>query len=76
MKGQKFLKRPKKAASLVKGDLVGVDFLPVKNREKEQPYILEFNSMPGFSGVERATKDKSTTRQILEHFKNRDNWRK
>ena len=39
-------------------------------------YILEVNSMPGFSGVERATKDKSTTRQILEHFKNRDNWRK
>jgi RimK family alpha-L-glutamate ligase len=65
-----------KAASLVKGDLVGVDFLPVKNREKEQPYILEVNSMPGFSGVERATKDKSTTQEILEHFKNRDNWRK
>jgi ribosomal protein S6--L-glutamate ligase len=64
-----------KAAKLVNGDLVGVDFLPSKNREKEQPYILEVNSMPGFSGIERATKDKSVTSEILKTYMNRENWR-
>ena len=29
-----------KAAKSVDGDLVGVDLLPSKNRETEQPYIL------------------------------------
>ena len=64
-----------KAAKLVNGDLVGVDFLPSKNREKEQPYILEVNSMPGFSGIERSTKDKSVTSEILKTYMNRENWR-
>ena len=63
-----------KAAKLVNGDLVGVDFLPSKNREKEQPYILEVNSMPGFSGIERSTKDKSVTAEILKTYMNRENW--
>ena len=62
-------------AKLVNGDLVGVDFLPSKNREKEQPYILEVNSMPGFSGIERSTKDKSVTTEILKTYMNRENWR-
>jgi len=64
-----------KAAELCKGDLVGVDFMPAKNREKEQPYILEVNSMPGFIGIESSNKDKSITQEILKHFKNRENWR-
>ena len=64
-----------KAAKLVNGDLVGVDFLPSKNREKEQPYILEVNSMPGFSGIERSTKDKSVTSEILKTYMNKENWR-
>ena len=63
------------AAKLVNGDFVGVDFLPSKNREKEQPYILEVNSMPGFSGIERSTKDKSVTSEILKTYMNRENWR-
>ncbi len=63
-----------KAAELCKGDLVGVDFLPSKNREKEQPYILEINSMPGFGGIERSTKGKSVTQDILRTFLNRNNW--
>ena len=33
-----------KVAKLVDGDLVGVDLLPAKNRETEQPYILEVNA--------------------------------
>ena len=63
-----------KAAALVKGELVGVDFLPSNNTEKEQPYILEVNSMPGFSGIERSTKHKSVTQEILKTYMYRDNW--
>ena len=61
-----------KAAEAVAGRLVGIDFIPAKNREKEQPYILEVNSMPGFGGIEKI--EKGMTQKILEHFKNRDNW--
>ena len=64
-----------KSAELVKGELIGVDFMPAKNREKEQPYILEVNSMPGFGGIERATKNKSVTEEILKTYLNRNNWR-
>ena len=63
-----------RAAEMVEGELVGVDFLPSKNREKDQPYILEVNSMPGFGGIENITKDKSVTSEILKHYYNRDNW--
>ena len=63
-----------KAAEIVDGRLVGVDFIPAKNREKEQPYILEVNSMPGFGGIEKLK--KGLVQEILEHFKNRNNWRK
>ena len=49
--------------------------LSAKDREKEQGLILEVNSMPGFSGIEKANKNKgSLTTEILKHFKNRDNW--
>ena len=61
-----------KAAETVKGKLVGVDFIPSKDREKEQPYILEVNSMPGFGGIEKI--QKGLTVDILNHLKNRDNW--
>jgi len=61
-----------KAAGAVGGRLVGVDFIPAKNREKEQPYILEVNSMPGFGGIEKI--EKGMTQEIMEYFKNRDNW--
>ena len=62
-----------KAAEVVDGRLVGVDFIPAKDREKEQPYILEVNSMPGFGGIEKLK--KGLVQEILEYFKNRDNWR-
>ena len=61
-----------KAAAAVGGRLTGVDFIPAKNREKEQPYILEVNSMPGFGGIEKI--EKGMTRKILEHFKDRKRW--
>ena len=63
-----------KAAKAVDGLLVGVDFIPSKNREKDPPYFLEVNSSPGFLGIEEATK-QSVTKTVLQKFKNRENWR-
>ena len=60
------------AAKAVDGRLVGIDFIPAKNREKEKPYILEVNSMPGFSGIEGLK--KGLVKEILEHFKDRTLW--
>jgi RimK family alpha-L-glutamate ligase len=64
-----------KAAEVVSGRLVGVDFIPAKNREKERPYILEVNSMPGFGGIEKLNTKKSLTEEIFKHFLNRDMWK-
>ena len=63
-----------KVSELVDGDLVGVDLLPAKDREKEQPYILEVNATPGLGGIEEVTKDKSVTQEILKIYMNRENW--
>ena len=65
-----------KVAELVKGDIVGVDLLPAKDREKEKPYVLEANATPGFGGIEKVTKDKSVTQEIFKTYLNRENWRK
>ena len=62
------------AAKLVNGKLIGVDFMPAKNREKEQPYILEVNASPGFAGIQNTVKSKNVLKDILKHFMNRDNW--
>ena len=62
-----------KVSQLVDGDLVGVDLLPAKDREKEQPYILEVNATPGLGGIEEVTKDKSVTQEILKIYMNREN---
>ena len=64
-----------KAAAAVGGRLVGVDFIPAKDRKKERPYMLEVNSMPGFGGIEKLNLKKSLTQEIFRYFKNRDNWR-
>ena len=63
-----------KASNLVKGDVVGVDLLPAKDREKEQPYVLEVNATPGLGGIEKITKGKSVTQEIFKLYMNRDNW--
>ena len=41
-----------RAAKAVDGDIVGVDFIPAKDREKEKPYFIEVNSTPGLMGIE------------------------
>ena len=63
-----------KVSELVDGDLVGVDLLPAKDREKEQPYILEVNATPGLGGIEEITKGKSVTEEIMKIYMNRENW--
>ena len=45
-----------KAAKSVDGIIVGVDFIPAKNREKDRPYFIEVNSTPGLIGIEDALK--------------------
>ena len=41
-----------RAANAVDGDVVGVDFIPAKDREKDEPYFIEVNSTPGLMGIE------------------------
>mgnify|MGYP001292844096 CR=1 FL=1 len=36
---------------LVKGQLVGVDLIPSKDREKIKPYCIEVNANLGFGGI-------------------------
>jgi len=61
-----------RAAKAVKGKLVGVDFIPAKNREKDLPYMIEVNSTPGLIGIEEVV--KGITDKVLKSFMNRDNW--
>ena len=74
-----------KAAKSVHGQVVGVDFIPAKNRDKESPYFIEVNSTPGLMGIEAVLsgadakplikgKDRSITKEILKVYMNRDNW--
>ena len=77
-----------RAAESVEGQLVGVDFIPAKNRDKESPYFIEVNSTPGLMGIEAVIgkyhastvkalgvgKDRSITKEILKIYMNRDNW--
>ena len=64
-----------KAAKAVDGLIVGVDFIPSKNREKLPPYMLEVNSSPGFLGIEEAVKE-SVTKVVLEKYMDRNIWLK
>ena len=77
-----------RAAESVQGQVVGVDFIPAKNRDKESPYFIEVNSTPGLMGIEAVIgkyhastvkalgvgKDRSITKEILQLYMNRDNW--
>ena len=62
-----------RASKAVNGTWVGVDFIAVKDRDKDGPYILEVNSSPGTEGFDEAT-GKNITKLILENFKNKENW--
>ena len=65
-----------RAAEAVGGDVVGVDFIPAKNREKEKPLFIEVNSNPGLMGIEETLSKNnfSITTEILKTYMNRDNW--
>ena len=66
-----------RAAKVVRGVVVGVDFIPAKNREKESPYFIEVNSTPGLIGIEKALDGGgfSITEEILKRFMDRDLWK-
>ena len=55
-----------KAAEAVDGDIVGVDFIPAKNREKGRPYFIEVNSTPGLIGIESAFADSTIPSKIYQ----------
>ena len=57
------------AAKSVDGDFVAVDFIPYKGK----PYFLEVNSSPGTDGIEQANSGLSVAKEVLEHYKNKDN---
>ena len=58
------------AAKSIGGIFTGVDFIPSKNRETENPIFLEVNSSPGTEGIEDATK-LNISKILLEHFMNK-----
>jgi len=61
------------AAKAVGGVWTGVDFIPSKNREKDEPFFIEVNSSAGTEGVEKATK-RNISKEIIEFFEDRNNW--
>ena len=74
-----------RAAESVEGQVVGVDFISAKNRDKESPYFIEVNSTPGLMGIEAVLsksvakplikgQNRSITKEILKLYMNRDNW--
>ena len=76
-----------RAAKSVDGSIVGVDFIPAKDRENELPYFIEVNSTPGLVGIESTLskavskplvkqKGMSITSEILKRYMNRNLWKK
>ena len=55
------------AAKAVGGVFTGVDFIPSKNRETENPKFLEVNSSPGTEGIEDAS-GLNISKIVLEYF--------
>ena len=58
------------AAKAVDGIYTAVDFI----KNGKDTFVLEVNSSPGTAGIEDAT-GRNLMKEILVHFKNRDNWR-
>ena len=56
-----------RAAKAVEGTIVGVDFIPAKDRKKETPYFIEVNSTPGLIGIEKV--GFNVTERVLEKLK-------
>ena len=55
-----------RAAKSVDGDIVGVDFIPVKNREKDSPLFIEVNSTPGLMGIESTFADSQIDSKLYK----------
>jgi ribosomal protein S6--L-glutamate ligase len=65
-----------RASKAVDGQLVGVDFIPATDREKEKPYFIEVNSTPGLIGIDDALSvEGSVVEKILTKFKDRQYWK-
>ena len=62
-----------KAAETVDGLWVGVDFIPAKDRNKEQPFMIEVNGSPGSSGIEEAT-GRNLIKEIMTYYIDRSKW--
>jgi len=58
------------ADKAVNGVWTAVDFI----KKGKETFVLEVNSSPGTEGIEEAT-GKNLIKELLQHFKNRDNWR-
>jgi hypothetical protein len=63
-----------RAAKAVNGQWVGVDFIPAKNRDKEDPYILEVNHSPGTAGISNIIK-KNVSEMVIDKYMDRDIWK-
>ena len=55
-----------RAAESVDGDIVGVDFIPAKNREKDSPLFIEVNSTPGLMGIESTFADSQIDSKLYK----------
>ena len=55
-----------RAAKSVDGDIVGVDFIPAKNREKDSPLVIEVNSTPGLMGIESTFADSQIDSKLYK----------
>jgi len=62
-----------KAAEIVDGLWVGVDFIPAKDRNKGQPFMIEVNGSPGSEGIEEAT-GRNLVKEILTYYIDRSKW--
>jgi len=58
------------ASKSIGGIFTGVDFIPSKNRETQNPLFLEVNSSPGTESIEEAT-GLNISKILLEHFMNK-----
>lgn len=62
-----------KVKDVIGGDWVGIDLIPSKDREKQDPYVLEINSQPGHIGYDSVHKG-SILNDVIKIFMNRDKW--
>jgi len=62
-----------KVINVIDADWAGIDLIPAKDREKQDPYMLEVNSQPGHVGYDSIGQG-SVLEDVLKTYMNRDNW--